>query len=179
MDSTTDIELVDLALDGDPRAFEKLFQRHYDAVYRMAYKWCGVKADAEDIAQEVFVKLARSLASFSRRAAFCTWLYRITINTAKDFHRKIATRRAYETDFVRELRCSNPAPDTDEKATARRLYAAIDQLPVKQKTAVLLVLGEGLTHKEAAGIMRCPEATVSWRIRQARTKLRKTLPQEK
>jgi RNA polymerase sigma-70 factor (ECF subfamily) len=57
MDNTNDIELVQLSLGGDALAFEHLVKRHYGTVYRLSYKWCGVKEDAEDIAQEVFVKL--------------------------------------------------------------------------------------------------------------------------
>ena len=61
MEHTNDSELVQLALSGDVSAFEHLFNRHYSSVYRLAYKWCGVREDAEDIAQEVFVKLAAKL----------------------------------------------------------------------------------------------------------------------
>jgi len=178
MDSHSDMDLVELALDGDAGAFEDLFQRHYAAVYGLAYKWCGAKADAEDIAQDVFVKLARKLRSFGSRASFKTWLYRITINAAKDFSRKSARRRTYESEFVREQRSSNPSAGFQDEPDSEHLPTAIDKLPQKQKTAILLVLGEGMTHKEASIIMHCSETTVSWRIFQARKRLKKSLAQE-
>ena len=88
MDSYSDIELVERSQNGDEAAFEHLVNRHYKTVYRVSYKWCGVKEDAEDITQEVFVKLTGKLRMFSNRSSFSTWLYRVTINTAKDFGRK-------------------------------------------------------------------------------------------
>ena len=175
MDTYHDSELVQLSVDGDARAFETLVKRHYITVYRAAYKWCGVKEDAEDISQEVFVKLARKLKTFSQKSSFKTWLYRITINTAKDFVRKSTTKRAYENAFAFGQGSNNPVSQREEHLDTARLYQAIDKLPEKQKAAVLLVFGEGLSHKDAARALNCPEATVSWRIFQARKKLKKSL----
>ncbi|MFC1817070.1 RNA polymerase sigma factor [Thermodesulfobacteriota bacterium] len=175
MDNNNDIELVQLSLGGDALAFEHLVKRHYLTVYRLSYKWCGAKEDAEDIAQEVFVKLAQKLKLFGRRSSFKTWLYRITINTAKDFIRKCATKRGYETAFAGQQSITNPGPPLDDHLDVRQLYKALDNLPARQKAAVLLVFGEGMSHKEAARVLNCPEATVSWRIFQARKKLKTTL----
>ena len=178
MDHLNDIELVNRSLGGDAFAFEHLVKRHYQSVYRLSYKWCGVKEDAEDIVQEVFVKLARKLNAFGQRSAFKTWLYRITINTAKDFIRKAATKRGYETAYAIEQGTENPGPNPHEALDAKRLHRVLNRLPEKQKDAVLLVLGEGFSHKEAARTLGCPEATVSWRIFQARKKLSKYLGQD-
>ena len=178
MDTYSDIELVELSVGGDAEAFEYLVKRHYMTVYKVSYKWCGVREDAEDIAQEVFVKLARKLKTFGRKSSFRTWLYRITVNTAKDFSRKVATKRVYEAEFASEQGLNNPSPLRDEHIEADRLYKALDKLPEKQKTAVLLVFSEGLSHKEAARVLGCPEATVSWRIFQARKRLKKSLEYE-
>ena len=178
MDHLNDIELVNRSLGGDALAFEHLVKRHYQSVFRLSYKWCGVKEDAEDIVQEVFVKLARKLKSFGQRSAFKTWLYRVTINTAKDFIRKSATKRGYETAYAMEQGAENPGPSPQKNLDPKRLYRALSKLPEKQKDAVLLVLGEGFSHKEAARTLGCPETTVSWRIFQARKKLLKYLGQE-
>jgi len=175
MDNNNDIELVQLSLGGDALAFEHLVKKHYLTVYRLSYKWCGVKEDAEDIAQEVFVKLAQKLKGFGRRSSFKTWMYRITINTAKDFIRKCASKRGYETAFAMQQSVTNPGPPLDDHLDARQLYKALDNLPAKQKAAVLLVFGEDMSHKEAARVLNCPEATVSWRIFQARKKLKTIL----
>jgi RNA polymerase sigma-70 factor (ECF subfamily) len=175
MDNFTDIELVRLAQDGDPDAFEHLVQRHYMLVYKVSYKWCGVREDAEDIAQEVFVKLAGKLKSFKQNSSFSTWLYRVTINAAKDFFRKNAAKQANEAAFAEEQKLHSLNPGPAEGPSAPALYAVISRLPVKMKEAVLLVLAEGLSHREAARVLECAETTVSWRIFQARKKLRKSL----
>jgi len=88
MVNDTDMELVELAAGGDERSFENLIQKHYLPVYHLSYKWCRVKEDAEEITQKVFIKLSRKLSTFNRRSSFRTWLYRIVINTAKDYIRK-------------------------------------------------------------------------------------------
>ena len=175
MDHHTDIELVTLSLDGNALAFEHLVKRHYDTVFRVSYKWCGLKEDAEDIAQEVFVKLAQKLQTFGSRASFRTWLYRITVNTAKDFIRKCMTKRGYETAYAIEQDDANPGPSPGDLLEAKRLVKALGRLSEKQKAAVLLVLSEGLSHQKAARILKCPEATISWRIFQARKTLKKYL----
>jgi RNA polymerase sigma-70 factor (ECF subfamily) len=178
MDSYTDIELVSLAQGGQARALEHLFAKHYMAVYSLAYRWCGVKEDAEDIAQEVFVKLVRKLHTFSQKSSFKTWLYRIAVNTAKDFGRKKVGRQRLEADFVREQSLPNPTTSGQDTVEAAQLMAAIGKLPLKQKEAVLLVFGEGFSHKETSKVLGCAETTVSWRIFQAKKRLKKFLEQE-
>jgi RNA polymerase sigma-70 factor (ECF subfamily) len=175
METHNDIELVQRSVRGDAHAFEHLVERHYMTVYRISYKWCGVKQDAEDIAQDVFVKLARKLKTFRQKSSFQTWLYRIVINTAKDFTRKCATTRAYESAFASEHGPNNPEQPEEHHHDATRLYRELAKLPEKQRVTILLVLGEGLSHREAAHVLNCPEATVSWRIFQARKKLKKSL----
>ena len=179
MDIYDDIELVKLSVDGDTKAYAHLIKRHYMTVYRISYKWCGIREDAEDITHEVFIKLAQKLKTFRQKSSFKTWLYRITINTAKDFTRRHVTRRVYENAFAFEPESNNPEPPRDDHLEAARLYKKLDKLPEKQKMAVLLVFSEGLSHKEAARVLHCPEATVSWRIFQARKTLKKSLEYEK
>ena len=178
MDSPTDIELVDLAVAGDAAAFERLVDQNYLLVYKVSYKWCGVKEDAEDIAQEVFVKLARKINTFKQGSSFKTWLYRITINTAKDLYRKNTNRAAMETAFAHEQKLNNPAPGNEVHMDSARLYTVVERLPVKLKEAVILVFAEGLSHKEASEALGCAETTVSWRIFQARKHLKKYLKHE-
>jgi len=172
MDELNDIELVDHARNGDSDAFEQLVQRHYTTVYRTGYRWCGNREDAEDIAQDVFVKVARKLATFAGRSSFKTWLYRITLNTAKDFGRKRATRRVHETSSYEETTPDHANPGGEAVIAARQLVDAIDRLPPRQKAAAMLVWAEGLTHKEAAQVLSCAEATVSGHLLQARAKLK-------
>ena len=174
MESPSDQNLVERAQGGDESAFERLVSRHYTTVYRTAYRWCGVREDAEDITQDVFVKVARKIGSFAGRASFRTWLYRTTMNTAMDFGRRRSTRRAFSRAWKAEMDGSAENPGEEAEAV-RELYAAIDGLPPRQKAAALLVWAEGFTHKEAASVLECAEATVSAHLFQARKNLQHLL----
>jgi RNA polymerase sigma-70 factor (ECF subfamily) len=172
MDNYSDIELIDLAVNEDEHAFEKLIQRHYLSVYHFSFKWCRNKEDAEEIAQEVFIKLTRKLKTFKHRSSFRTWLFRITINTVKDYSKKKSTRRFYESAYENEQANDNSGTLKEKTSETELLYSHIDRLPEKQKAALMLVLGEGLSHGEAAKVLKCREKTVSWRIHQARKGLK-------
>ena len=172
MDNYSDIELIDLAVNEDEHAFEKLIQRHYLSVYHFSFKWCRNKEDAEEIAQEVFIKLTRKLKTFKHRSSFRTWLFRIVINTAKDYSKKNSTRKLYEAAYENEKVGDNPGYVNEDTAEADRLYSLIDRLPDKQKAALMLVAAEGLSHSEAAKILKCREKTISWRIHQVRNRLK-------
>jgi RNA polymerase sigma-70 factor (ECF subfamily) len=178
MEAMSHQELVARAVQGDARAFERLVKRHYMLVYKVSYTWCGVKEDAEDIAQEVFVKLARNIRNFKQKSSFTTWLYRITINTAKDYYRKSSARRTHESAYVNEQLHTSESDAAGNPVSPAELSAALGRLPEKLKDAVILVFGEGLSHREAAEALRCAETTVSWRIFQAKKKLRKLLESE-
>ena len=178
MDAYNDIELVKASIDGDAHAFEHLVKRHYRTVYRVSYKWSGVKEDAEDITQDVFVKLAGKLKTFGQKSSFRTWLYRMTINAAKDYYRKHATKQAYENAFAAEQDTDNPGGQLDAHVNRDRLQEALGELSEKQKSAVLLVFAEGLNHREAGKVLKCSETTVSWRIFQARRALKKSMGHE-
>jgi RNA polymerase sigma-70 factor (ECF subfamily) len=176
MENRTDTELIDKALNGDHIAFAALVDRHYLTVYRYAFKWCGTREDAEDITQEVFIKLADKIHLFDRRAKFTTWLYRITANCAMDLARKNRRRREENAAGVPGFEVwpsSNPGPEGT--VIARNILAAVKRLPERLREAVLLVYGEGMSHHEAARAIGCAETTVSWRIFQAKRRLRKVL----
>jgi RNA polymerase sigma-70 factor (ECF subfamily) len=171
MEGYTDTELVNLAQNGHENAFENLIQRYYRAVYGLAFKYCRMKEDAEDITQEVFITLARKLNSFRHKSSFKTWLFRITINASTDFLRKRKRNRTYETPITNREFTGNPAPSPEEAMEFGLIFEEIDKLPDKQKTALILVLSEGLSHKEASKVLKCSETTVSWRIHRARKRL--------
>jgi len=175
MDRKQDKELIDLAVSGETQAFEALANRYYMTVYKYAFRWTTVKEDAEDITQEVFIKLANHLHTFNMRASFSTWLYRITVNCAKDFTRRNKKWRKVETTGPpdEQMASSNPGPEV--RSFYKQILSAVNQLPNKLKEATLLVFAEGLSHKEAAQILGCAESTVSWRIFQAKRKLKKVL----
>lgn len=166
-----DADLVARAQAGDRDAFAELVGRHYDFVFRVAWKWCGTKADAEDIAQEVCARLGRAIRGFAGQGAFTTWLYALTLNAARDHGRKAARETRKTAAFgVQAAAFGEAVPEPDGRTDA--LWNAVRLLPDKQREAVLLVYGEDLSHADAAEIMGCAEPTVSWHIHEAKKRLK-------
>lgn len=163
--------LVARARNGDPEAFGELIEDHYDLIYRTAWKWCGNRVDAEDIAQEVCIKLGGAIAGFDGRSAFSSWVYRITLNAVRDVQRA-GKRRGKYTDAYAEVSPEDQPAEQEEATTSRQLWDAVRSLPEKQRDAVLLVYAEDLSHARAAEIMGIREATVSWHVHEARKTLR-------
>src|SRR5690606_24279669 len=89
-----DAGLVARAQRGDRAAFAMLLEAHYERIYRLAYRWCGHREDAEDVAQDVAIKLAGALKGFDGRSAFTSWLYRIVLNAVRDRQRQGQRRMA-------------------------------------------------------------------------------------
>lgn len=178
MENPSDNELIERTTGGDRAAFETLARRHYQLVYRAAFKWCGAREAAEDVAQEVFIKVARSIGKFKGDSALTTWLYRITVNTAKDLHRSEGAKRRREETFANESKWEADGRTHDNPVADGAVYEALDTLSEKLKEAALLVLAEGMSHREAAAVIGCAETTVSWRVFQARKKLRHYLEKE-
>ena len=163
--------LVVRAQNGDAEAFAELIEDHYDLIHRTAWKWCGNRDDAEHIAQDVCVKLGGAIAGFDGRSAFSSWVYRITLNAVRDMQRA-GKRRGRYADAYAEISPEDQPAEQEEAATSSQLWAAVRQLPEKQRDAVLLVYAEELSHAAAAEIMGIREATVSFHVHEARKTLR-------
>ncbi len=118
----SDLDLIGQAQKGDSVAFGRLVERHYDFVYRVAWRWSGRKADAEDIAQEVCARLGRAIRGYRGGGAFTTWLYAMTMNAARDLMRKSARETAKSEAFgLHALVEGQSAPDDRaEKNSGRR-----------------------------------------------------------
>lgn len=173
----SDGALVARAVEGDRAAFAALVSRHYDFIFRVAWKWCGNREDAEDLAQDVCVRLGRSIISYSGNAQFSSWLYRVVVNAARDSHRRDARERARRDAFA------NDPLQTDKVVPAallpsdpvEELWEAVRSLPERQREAVTLVHGESLTHAQAAEILDCAEGTVASNLHDARKALKALL----
>ncbi len=180
-----DMELVRAAAEGENRALELLIRRHAGQVYRIALRICGNPTDAEDVAQEVFLKLYRSLGKFQGESSFRTFLYRVTTNAALDFLRGRKRREAVplETEENSPLAVL-PDPDAlpDEQLERRELQRAvrrgIAKLPAGQRTALALRELEGLSYSEIALVLGLSEGTVKSRIARGRERLRIILERE-
>jgi RNA polymerase sigma-70 factor (ECF subfamily) len=167
----TDSLLIGLARDGDERAFGRLVERHYDFVYRVAFHWCGSRPDAEDIAQEVCIRLGRAIRGFKGNAALSSWLYTLTLNAARDLARK-ARRDAVKAEAYGVHALVSGATGLPPDDPAQAMWNVVRTLPDKQREAVVLVYGEGVSHAAAAETMGCAEATVSWHIHEAKKRLK-------
>jgi RNA polymerase sigma-70 factor (ECF subfamily) len=169
--TTDDNELAAAAIAGDREAFRRLVERHYDMIYRIAYRYVGSSADAEDIAQDVCITLVTKLARFNNRSRFSTWLVSIVINRCRDHFR----RRKSSQVLVEKYAVLRAAEDADQEDTDKRsgwLHNALQSLEPALRETVLLILGEELSHAEAAKILGCAESTVSWRVHMARKQLK-------
>lgn len=169
--AAADDTLIARAKGGDRLAFSQLVEMHYDFIFRTACKWTGKKSDAEDIAQEVCIKLATVIQQFDGRSKFTSWLYRVTLNMVRDMQRS-TSRRGRNVDAYAQVHPEDDPPSQEESATAKELWNAVSALPDKQREAVMLIYAEDMNHAAAAEIMGCKEATVSWHIHEAKKTLR-------
>lgn len=173
MQTFSDFQLIGMAVGGDEDAFRCLVERHCELVFKVAFKWCGVKEDAEDIAQDVMMQLADKIRGFKPdEAAFTTWLYRVTINAAKDAQRRKHSRKSNESQYANDRAVNSSKLAAEEKVAQQETFSLLDRLPKKEKEAVFMVFCEGLNHGEAARVLGCAESTISWRVHNARKKLR-------
>jgi RNA polymerase sigma-70 factor, ECF subfamily len=175
-DAASDLALIGKARDGDRDAFGRLVERYYDFIHRVAWRWAGNRSDAEDIAQDVCVRLGKAIRSYRGGSAFTTWLYALTLNAARDLKRKAVRDSAKTEAFgVHALVSGGEVVEPADEDPAERMWAAVRTLPDKQREAVLLVYGEGLSHADAADVMGSAEATVSWHVHEAKKRLKQML----
>jgi len=167
-----DSVLAKRAADGDRQAFSALVGRHYDRVHALAWRWCGARAAAEDVAQDVMVKMAAAIAGFRGDCAFSTWLHRIAYTTAVDHLRQARRVVALAPAQLSALEAEADPDGPEERGREEELWRAVRALPEQQRDAVLLVYGEDLSHREAAAAMGCSEKTVSWHLHEARKRLK-------
>jgi RNA polymerase sigma-70 factor (ECF subfamily) len=172
----SDAQLIERCLRDDAAAWEQIVQRYRRKVFHISYKFTGKYDDAEDLTQEIFLKVVRSLEKFHRDADFSTWLSSVARNYCIDRYR--ANRREREV-LVEDLLAFDLAPassgnphraleDQDRRSFLRR---GLDALPDKLREAVVLRDLHGLSYQEMAERLRLPEGTVKSRINRGREEL--------
>jgi RNA polymerase sigma-70 factor (ECF subfamily) len=162
-----DLALVSAAVGGDRAAFGELIERHYDRMHGLAWQLTGSRADADDIAQDVCCLLVEKLGTFRGEARFGTWLCGIVYNCCRDhFRRRRSFGRLAERVAVL-ARLADP-PDGRDLYDQAWVRSAIARLKPALRDTVVLVAGQQLTHAEAAAVLGVAEATVSWRMHEAR-----------
>jgi len=163
---------------GQVEALEELVDRHLRKTRTMLCQMVLDPSLADDLAQEVFLRVIRGLSNFDGRAKFSTWLYRVAMNTARSF---LAGRRRSPVDFCPDLpeRAQTRNPQPECAAMEAELKSAIEdamgELSPRLRGAVVLTSFQGFGIKEAARIEGCATATMYWRIHEARRKLKKRL----
>lgn len=162
-----DAGLVKAAIAGNRDAFESLLRRHYDHIHGLAWQLTGSRADADDIAQDVCCTLVEKIGAFRGEAKFTTWLTGITFNACRDFRRRRRSLAGF-TEKLTVLVGLAPANDGRDLYDAIWLKSAIARLKPAYRDAAVLVVGQQLTHAEAAEILGVAEATVSWRMSEVR-----------
>jgi RNA polymerase sigma-70 factor, ECF subfamily len=176
---TSDLSLVQRVQRGDKSAFDVLVRKYQHKVVKLVMRYMRDPADAEDVAQEAFIKAYRALPQFRGDSAFYTWLYRIAINTAKN---AIVSRDRNPVEYDLDLQNSEESYDmqgrladtetpealvlTEEIRTI--VNRAIEALPEDLRTAIVLRELEGMSYEEIAAAMECPVGTVRSRIFRAR-----------
>jgi RNA polymerase sigma-70 factor (ECF subfamily) len=167
----SDQSLVEQLQAGADAAFEELMRRYKRPVLNFAYRMLGNADDADDVAQEVFVRVYQNIAAYRPRTKFSTWLFALARNAAID---RLRWRQRHPTeplDAVPEP--ATPPVDVDE--VGEHIAAAIASLPEEQRTAIVLCEYQGLSYAEIAQIMRCSEKSVESRLYRAKQTLRHRL----
>jgi RNA polymerase sigma-70 factor (ECF subfamily) len=185
MSEELDEELVRRVQEGDKKAFDLLVRKYQYKITQLINRYIKDPYEAVDVAQESFIKAYRALPNFRGESQFYTWLYRIAINTAKNY---IATRsrRPSEDEFdLESAEQFENAPrlrdiDTPESAVlseelARVIQEAVNDLPEELRTAITLREMDGLSYDEIAVVMNCPVGTVRSRIFRAREAIDKRI----
>ncbi len=185
---TSDLSLVRRVQNGDKGAFDLLVRKYQHKVVKLVMRYMRDPADAEDVAQEAFIKAYRALPQFRGDSAFYTWLYRIAINTAKN---AIVSRGRSPVEYDLDLQNSEESYEVhgrlaDSETPEGLLLAeeirsvvnqAIESLPEDLRTAIVLRELEGLSYEDIAAAMDCPVGTVRSRIFRAREAIDRKLAQ--
>ncbi|MFO0606583.1 MAG: RNA polymerase sigma factor [Polyangiales bacterium] len=173
--------LVLAARRGDPRAFGELVRRYRPRLLALALHLTGSAQDADDIAQDSFLRAFQRIQEFEGRSAFFTWLYRIALNRSLQVIQQRRRRAGVDLDDPRvALAVAVDAHDAPQRAlelreTYAHLVYAFDRLSPLLRTTVVLTTLQGLSHPEAAAVLSTTEGTIAWRMHEARNQLRRAL----
>jgi RNA polymerase sigma-70 factor (ECF subfamily) len=185
-DDTEEARLIQRARGGDLEAMSLLIDRYQKHVYNLAYRLCGNYDDANDIAQEAFLRVFHSLGNFRGESNFSTWLYRIVTNVFLDERKKQRVRSHNSLEEYMELEDStvarqieDPSPGPEEAITAKErsdvIGSAVLSLPETQRVMIVLYHFQERSYEEIAEIMNMPIGTVKSRLNRARLALRNKL----
>jgi RNA polymerase sigma-70 factor (ECF subfamily) len=182
--NSDDSLLVDRCLKGDERAFGLLLGRYRRPVYSIIYRMVGNAEEAQDLAQEAFIRAFRNLPSYDRSRTFSNWLFKIASNLTIDYHRKrklktVSLSVGEEDEEGRELELRDEAPSALdnilEEEDANRTESLIRSLPESYRIVVLLRHAQDMAYEEIADTLGLPVGTVKARLHRARALLKQKL----
>jgi RNA polymerase sigma-70 factor (ECF subfamily) len=189
---TAERQLLRRLRERDERAFRELIELHRDRVYNLTFRMLGNRAEAEDVAQEVFITVFKTIDSFREESKFSTWLYRVAVNHCKNRIKYLARRHERDRDELDEIKTASPTDSQTRTpgtpAVIRRpdkalegaqleqlMQDAIDTLDEEHRALVVLRDVEDLSIDEICEITGLPDGTVKSRLHRARLALRKKL----
>ncbi|MFQ6040069.1 MAG: RNA polymerase sigma factor [Candidatus Poribacteria bacterium] len=169
--------LIQRCQQGDRDAYEQLFLRYKDAVYNVAYGMLSNTEDAQDMTQEVFLRVFEKISQFRFKSSFSTWLYRIAVNICLDERRKRQKRHANAAELTERYKRMRPSVNTPEdellkKERQSQLQQAFANLKEAHRTILVLREMEGLSYDELAKVLKCSTGRVKSRLHEARMELR-------
>ncbi|HOI95005.1 MAG TPA: sigma-70 family RNA polymerase sigma factor [Syntrophobacter fumaroxidans] len=188
-DREQDLAWVGAFLEGDRTAFDRLVLRHKDRVFNLCWRLLGDREEANEQAQEVFVRVFRSIKDFRFKSSFSTWLYAIAVNTCRNRLKSSEYRRRRRMVSIDALQdpdsdraapeLKDPSPSVLDRMTDRErdglIQSAIDSLPEESRTIVVLRDIEGIAYEEIAAVTHLNLGTVKSRLARARQQLRDKL----
>jgi RNA polymerase sigma-70 factor (ECF subfamily) len=169
-------EAIEACQRGEREAFDRLVERYQRDIYRLCYRYVNNHEDANDMAQEVFLKAYKAIGRFRGDSSFSTWLYRIAVNTCLNFR----AARKPETEELPEVlpdRSAGAAAALESEEQARVVRNAVSRLPEKQRATLILKIFHDLTHEEVAGVLGSTVGTVKANLFHALGNLRKLMPE--
>lgn len=170
---TSDLQLVQRLQRGDETAFDELLSRYKRPVVNFCYRLLGDAGDADDVAQEVFVRVYQHIREYRPRGKFTTWLFTLARNGCLD---RLRYRKRHPTaplDAAPEP--ASVSREAETREIGEQIAAAVAQLPEEQRVALVLAEYHGLSYAEIAGVMRCSEKSVEARLYRAKQTLRQRL----
>jgi RNA polymerase sigma-70 factor (ECF subfamily) len=174
--TVSDEDLARAAALGDGAAFAALLGRHYDRLFRLCFRLTGARAEAEDLCQDICAALPTKLQGFRGEARVSTWLWRVAVNAAHDRRRRRATFLK-ASDGWGDWEMARQEAMAESRERADWLLGALARLPPDLRDTLALVLDD-LTHAEAGEVLGISEGTVSWRVSEARKRLRRMRAEE-
>jgi RNA polymerase sigma-70 factor (ECF subfamily) len=182
-----DADVMLRCAQGDDDAFEEIVRRHQGRVASLAYRYLGSATDAEDVAQDVFLRIYRARESYEPTARFTTWMHRITVNASLNFLRKKRVRRHLNAempatgdegegraDFA-DPGAARPHEVLEDAELTEVLRRIIDELPERQRTAILLNKYQGLSYEDTAAALELSLPAVKSLLTRARVNIKEKL----